>query len=68
MINRSLNKQILLLEITLSGAMLGVFFFFFGEGFFFQLAISAPNYLFFFSFRNYSDVIQDGISYKVCLL
>jgi len=27
MINRSLNKQILLLEITLSGAMAGIFLF-----------------------------------------
>lgn len=59
MINRSLNKQILLLEITLSGAVL----FLFGEEVFFQLAISAPYYLLFLSSRNDSDVIQDGISY-----
>lgn len=60
MINRSLNKQILVLEITLSGAVLGLGFFW--QGFFYQLAVSAPNYLLFLSFRNYSDIIQDGIS------
>lgn len=74
MINRSLNKRILLLEITLWGSfffffgctfvffgLLSVLFFFFN--FIFQLAISAPNYLLFRSYRDDSDIIQEGISY-----